>query len=506
MGEREEIVRVEHIFKSFGPTKALVDVSFAVNRGEIRGLIGENGSGKSTVSSIIAGVQKADSGEMFLHGQAYRPETMVDAQNHGISMIVQEMGTIPGIGVADNIFIGKETRFMKGPLVDHGKMCTEAAKILGEIGADFIDPYAQIDDLNFEDRKIVEIARSLYDPPEVFIVDETTTALSQKGREMVYTIMRKLQAEGKSVLFISHDLEELMSICNAITVLRDGVLIDTLSREQMNVDRLRSLMVGREIKGDYYRSDYDCNYSDEVVLECIQITSGPILENFSLQLHRGEILGIGGLSECGMHEIGRVLFGIDHHVTGSVVLHKDGKDIVIDGPKTAIENKMGYVSKNRDKEAIILSASIKDNITLPSLKLLQRKNPLKLITKKSEKTLARECIESMSIKCQGSNQFVSGLSGGNKQKVVFAKWIGNGSDVLILDCPTRGIDVGVKANMYQLMARYKKEGKSIVMISEELPELIGMSDRIIILKDGVQTAEIMRSPDLRDTDIIDKMI
>lgn len=502
----EEIVRVEHIYKSFGPTKALVDVSFSVNCGEIRGLIGENGSGKSTVSSIIAGVQRADKGEMYLHGNLYNPHTMVDAQKNGISMIVQEMGTISGISVADNIFIGKEQRFMRGPLVDRRKMNAEAEKILKEIGASFIDPREMIDNLNFEDRKIVELARGLYDPPEVFIVDETTTALSQKGRDMVYAIMRKLQAEGKAVLFISHDLEELMDICNAITVLRDGVLIDTLNREQMNVDRLRSLMVGRELQGDYYRSDYDGSYSDEVVLECTQITSGPVLENFSLQLHKGEILGIGGLSDCGMHEVGRVLFGIDHHVTGKVILHKNGKDIPINNPKTAIGHKMGYVSKNRDKEAIILSASIRDNITLPSLNMLRDRNPVRLITKKAEKNLSKECISAMSIKCQGPQQFVSGLSGGNKQKVVFAKWIGNGSEILILDCPTRGIDVGVKASMYQLMTRYKKEGKSIVMISEELPELIGMSDRILILKDGELTAEFKRSQMLRDTDIIDKMI
>lgn len=502
----EEIIRIEHIYKSFGPTKALVDVSFSVYAGEIRGLIGENGSGKSTVSSIIAGVQPYDKGEMYLHGKPYKPHDMVDAQKHGISMIIQEMGTISDIGVADNIFIGKEERFKKFGIVNRLKMCKEAGRILEEIGAGFIDPFAGINSLNFEDRKIVEIARGMYDSPELFIVDETTTALSQNGREMVYSLMRKLQKQGKAVLFISHDLDELMNVCNAITVLRDGALIDTLDREEMNIDRLRSLMVGREIQGDYYRSDYDGTYEDEVILECEQITSGPVLENFSLQLHRGEILGIGGLSDCGMHEIGRVLFGIDRSVTGKVILHEDGKDVTISNSGVAIEHKMGYVSKNRDKEAIILNASIKDNITLPSLNLLLRKNPIRLITKKAEKLLSKECISALSIKCQNEKQFISGLSGGNKQKVVFAKWIGNGADILILDCPTRGIDIGVKASMYQLMTRYKHEGKSILMISEELPELIGMSDRILILKDGVQTAEFKRDEKLRDTDIIDKMI
>lgn len=297
----ECLLETKGIYKSFGPTRALVDVSIQVRRGEVRGLIGENGSGKSTLSSIIAGAQTPDEGQMFLRGEPYQPKGNVDAQKKGVSMIIQEMGTIPGITVASNIFLGNLGRFSKNGILSITKMNRAAKEILEEIGAPEIDPSMMIDYLNFEDRKIVEIARAMYTNPDVLIIDETTTALAQKGRTILYRIIDKMHRENKAVLFISHDLDELMKVCNNITVLRDGNLIDTLTKEEMTIDRMRKLMVGREIKGNYYRSDYDGSYSDEVVLELKQITTGDILENVSLQLHKGEILGIGGLADCGMH-------------------------------------------------------------------------------------------------------------------------------------------------------------------------------------------------------------
>lgn len=498
---KECLLETKGIYKSFGPTRALVDVSIQVCRGEIRGLIGENGSGKSTLSSIVAGAQTADKGEMLFKGEQYLPKGNVDAQKQGISMVVQEMGTIPGITVASNIFLGNLNQFSKSGILSISKMNKAAKKILTEIGVPEINPSMFIDKLNFEDRKIVEIARAMYTEPEILIIDETTTALAQKGRTLLYKLIDKMHKENKAVLFISHDLDELMSVCNNITVLRDGNLIDTLEKEDMSIDKMRRLMVGRELKGNYYRSDYDGSYGKEVVLDIRQATTGVNVENFSLQLHKGEILGIGGLSDCGMHEVGRVAFGIDKPLTGEVKLIKD--DVLISNPQVAIRNKMGYVSKDRDKEALILNASIKDNITLPSLPKLENGF---IITNKSESELANQGVDQMEIKCYSPEQRCNELSGGNKQKVVFAKWIGNGSDILILDCPTRGIDVGVKANMYQLMYQLKKEGKSILMISEELPELIGMSDRILIMKDGLIQKEFARSEELSEQDVIDYMI
>jgi ribose transport system ATP-binding protein len=498
--EKELLLTCEHIYKSFGPTKALVDMELHVSRGEIRGLIGENGSGKSTLSSIIAGAQKFDSGKMVLRGEEYSPIDMVDAQNKGIGMVVQEMGTISNISVAANILIGKEKRFQRGTTLNLKKMNQEAQDILNQIGASHIRADMPVDAYNLEDRKLIEIARALYDEPEILIIDETTTALSENGRNMLYGIMKDLCDRQKAVLFISHDLDELMRICNAITIMRDGVLITTMDKKDMNVQDMRTQMVGREISDDYYRTDYDGSYSEEVVLQAEHVSNGDVLQNISFELHKGEILGIAGLSECGMHELGRALFGADRLLTGKVTL-ADGT--VIENERIAISHGIAYASKNRDQESIVLNDTIQNNIALPSLSAIARHG---YISPKLERRVAKEGIERLKIKCESGNQYVSELSGGNKQKVVFAKWIENQSDILILDCPTRGIDIGVKVAMYKLIYQMKQEGKAIVMISEELAELIGMIDRMLVLKDGKITKTFRRSPDLKETDIIHYMI
>ena len=487
--------------KSFGPTKALKDVDINIYGGEIRGLIGENGSGKSTVSSIIAGIQSADSGEMIYKGEPYKPENNLYAMKQGIGMIVQEAGTIMNITVAENIFAGKEKRFTKAGFVSRRAMEKAAKEAMENIGITDIDPAANINDINFEARKLVEIARVMLDEPDILIADETTTALSQTGRDIIYSIMRKMKDEGKAVMFISHDLDELLNICDVLTVLRDGVIIDNLEREDMEPEHIKELMVGRKVDSGYYRTDFDGRLTDEVMLSIENVTVGHQLENFSLKLHKGEILGIGGLSGSGMHELGRAAFGVDKPLTGKVVATQSGA--VISNPSTAIKNSMGYVSKNRDTEAIILNASIKDNIMLPSYDKVKTAG---LISKKKIKAFSDEQIEAMLVKCTSREQEVRGLSGGNKQKVVFSKWIGTDADILILDCPTRGIDVGVKAYMYQLITKMKNEGKAILMISEELPELIGLCDSVMILKNGKLAKEFKRSPDLTEMEIIKVMI
>ena len=288
--EKKELLSCRGISKRFGSTVALDGVNLRLMSGDIRGLVGENGSGKSTLSSIIAGVQLPDAGEMERNERPHKPATMLDAQANGIAMIVQETGTVPGITVAANIFIGKEDQFSRGGILRLRAMMRAAEKALGRIGVTDIAPNASIDSLNFEDRKIIEIARAMYAEPDILIVDETTTALSQRGRDILYRIMREMASQGKGVLFISHDMDELMQVCNSITVLRDGQLVANLAREEMELNRIRTLMVGRELSDDYYRADYDGSYSPEVVLEGKHITVGPMLENFSFELHAGEIL------------------------------------------------------------------------------------------------------------------------------------------------------------------------------------------------------------------------
>ena len=502
MREKGEVVlEVRNMCKNFGSTIALNHVDFQIRKGEIRGLIGENGSGKSTVSSIIAGMQPATDGEMFYHGKPWKPKTMLEAAKAGIGMIVQEAGTIDNITVAENIFLGNAADFLKGPFVNRKAMTKAAAKALTDCGIDYINASYPTRLLDMQKRKLVEIAKVMSLNPEILIVDETTTALSQRGRDILYKIMHKLADAGKSVMIISHDMEEMMTHCDVLTILRDGEIIDNLDKQDFEDSKIKKLMVGREIQGNYYRNDND-TWSDEVVLKANYITTLNDLMCFNLELHKGEILGIGGLSDCGMHALGRALYGLDEVIDGEVVLTETNtvvKDSII-----AFQHGMGYVSKNRDSESLELMAPVKENIQSTGYWKNIWKKPL--IDFKKEKKYVTDQVESLSIKCRDINQPVRFLSGGNKQKVVFGKWIAADSSILILDCPTRGVDVGVKASMYQLMYEMKKQGKAIIMISEELPELIGMSDRLLIMRDAAVSGEFYRKDGLNEHDLINYMI
>lgn len=500
MSDKETILEVHNMDKNFGVTVALNNVSFSLERGYVYGLIGENGSGKSTVSSIIAGMQEATKGDMIYKGEPWKPGSMLEAQEHGIGMIVQEAGTIPNITVAENIFLGHEGMFKKGPFIDRIGLTNAAQKLLDELEIKEFRASDRTANLDIQMRKIVEIAKCMYWKPEILIVDETSTALSLEGRQFLYKVMAKQREENKTVLFISHDLDEMMEQCDKLTVLRDGVIIGTLDKAEYEPNVIRKMMVGRELKGDYYRSDYD-PYDDEVVLKATDVTTLHDLLCLNLELHKGEILGIGGLAECGMHTVGRALFGIEKVLDGSVTVANGSK---ITSPKVAIDNRMGYVSKNRDTESLGLSATIYENIASTGYKAnIAFAN---LISNRKENRYVDKQIEELEIKCAGKHYTVNTLSGGNKQKVVFGKWVASDAQILVLDCPTRGIDVGVKASMYKLFYEMKKAGKSIILISEELQELIGMSDRILIMKDGEVTKEVMRSENPTESALIDYMI
>lgn len=387
----ETLVEVKDLCKNFGVTIALSHVDFVVKTGEIRGLIGENGSGKSTVSSIIAGMQPASSGEMFYKGKPWKPATMLEAQKAGIGMIVQEAGTIANISVAENIFLGNYDKFKKGPIINKAAMISEARKALEKIGVTNINP-------------------------ALLIVDETTTVLSQSGRDIIYRIMHEMADAGKAVMIISHDLNEMMEQCSTLTVLRDGVIIDNIEKENFDPDDIKQKMVGREIKGHYYRVDND-GYSDEVVLKADCITTMESLLCFDLELHKQEILGIGGLSDCGMHTLGRALYGLDEIVDGEVVLPKTG--VKIKNAQVAFRNSMGYVSKNRDTESLELNASIFANIASTGY---DKNNIGPFILPWKEKAYVDKQVKALQIKCQNAYQPVRALSGGNKQKVVFGKF------------------------------------------------------------------------------------
>lgn len=493
------LLEVKNMNKSFGPTVALKNVGIEVRKGEIRGLVGENGSGKSTLTSIVAGMQKADSGEMFFMGEKWVPSSMIDAQHKGISMILQEMNTISGVSVAENLFAGQEGRFSKFGIISKKKMEAAGDELLKSFGIRHIKAAAPIDSYGFEDRKLIEIARIVNEDTQILIVDETTTALSHSGREFLYKLVRKFASEGKAVIFISHDMDEILEICNVLTVLRDGNIIGSLSKEEMEPKKIRYMMVGREIGDAYYRDDYDTSHQKEVLLE-FKNASFAAIRDFNLKLHKGQIIGIGGLSGSGMHDVGRAAFGLTGILSGNI----ECKGEKIKNCNDAIEKGIAYISKDRDKEALILQGSITDNIVLPSIPDLT--GPVLFVNPMAEKKHAQEQIDKFRIKCGSGSQYVATLSGGNKQKVSFAKWIGKGSEVFVMDCPTRGVDIGVKQAMYQLIAQMKKEGKAILMISEELTELIGMCDEIIIMKHDKVSGRVNRSADLKETDLIEYMI
>ncbi|MFV0527103.1 MAG: sugar ABC transporter ATP-binding protein [Lachnospiraceae bacterium] len=499
MEKKDILFQTEKITKTFGATKALSEVTVEIGRGEIRGLIGENGSGKSTFSTICAGIQNPSDGKMLLNGEKYHPSGTLEAMDAGISMIVQEQGTIAKISVAANIFFGKETLFSKAGFVSIAKMNSEAKKALNAIGVTDIKPEVMIDTLTFEERKLVEIARAYYSNPTILIVDETTTALTLSGRDVLYRVMDLVKERGGSVLFISHDLEEIMDKCDWLTVLRDGVVTASVEKRDFDEDAIKQLMIGRDISGNYYRNKDTSSVQGESVLEMKAVQSEGI-SDISLALHKGEILGIGGLSDCGMHELGKVLFGLVKPEKGEVLLKNHGR---VKDAAWSVNHGIAYVSKNRDKESMMTICSIKDNICLPSLKALSRWG---LITKKREKSLSEKWYDVLKVKANSVNQYCNTLSGGNKQKVVLAKWLAKGSDIMILDCPTRGIDIGTKASIYKIIEQLKDEGKAILLISEELAELIGMSDRVLVLKDGRISGEFFREEQLTETKLLGKMI
>ncbi len=547
----EIFIETRELTKRFGDVVAVDGLNIKIELGKVLGLIGENGSGKSTVSSMISGIHSITSGEMFLKGQPYKPSDPGDARKHGVGMIVQEAGTVDYISVAENIFLGEESKFARFGVVNRGKLEEEARRALALVGLD-IDVTLPAAAYNFEIRKMVEIAKTLYYDPQLLIVDETTTALSQDGRDKIHEIMRKFSEEGKAVLFISHDLPELMETCDELIVLRDGQYIAKMDKSEFDEDKIKQTMVGRKIEGNYYRSDYDPSCSDEVAL-CAENVTTANLKNINIKVHKGEIVGIGGLSGSGMHEIGKLFFGMEKLVSGKVTAYapekpdmrerraihlKRFKDTVklsgyrikklfgkggekpqtdlaglsVDKPVASYEIKnigsafaagIGYIAKDRDKETLITAATIRENLCLSASGLL---NVFGLIPSAREGVFTDEQVEGLKIKCSSPNQLVRELSGGNKQKVSFGKWIGNRSRILVFDSPTRGVDVGVKTTMYQLLYELKKQNYAILIISEEMPELIGMSDRLLIMKDGEITKEFVRNENLRDTDVINYMI
>ncbi len=493
------LARFENMYKYFGITHAVDGVTLEVTRGEIHGLVGENGSGKSTLLSLIAGIRRPDSGKMTVNGQDYAPHDNTQASQRGVSMIVQEINTLAGLTVAENIFLGQEHLFTKYGFRNIKKMNEMAREYLNKAGLDLIKPDEEISHYSLEQRKLIEMVKASYIKPELLMIDETSTALSHDGRDEMYKLMKDTRARNGSVLLISHDLQEIFQFCDRITIMRDGRVVDTVNAKDVDEDKLKALMVGRDVSGHYYREDYGTPISDKVVLRTKGLTCPGHFENIDLELHEGEILGLGGLSESGMHEIGRAIFGIEYDVTGDVIIG----DKKVEGIQQTMHAGLGYVSKNRDVESLFAKASIADNINVTCMDKLSR--GIYLSPRKMKK-FADESTHTLSVKMRDVDQLVGELSGGNKQKVALTKWMARGTKIFVMDSPTRGIDVAVKAVIYDLLTKLKDQGCSMIVISEELLELIGVCDRILVTKDGRIVDEFLRSPDLSEETIVKSMI
>jgi ribose transport system ATP-binding protein len=504
MTEDNTILRVSKLCKSFGSTKANIEIDFELKRGEIHGLVGENGSGKSTLLSQVAGILQCDSGEMYLNGALYKPASPLDAYASKIGTVVQEFGVIPALPGAVCVFLGQEKRFMKAGLVSLKKM-REAARELGrKWGLNDVPLDGETGFLNVETRKQIELLRALEVDPDILILDEITQALSYDNRNKLYGLIKQFKADGRSVLMISHDLEEIVSIADRLTILRDGKVVDTVSTSEISMNELKRKMVGREMEGSYYRADNAPACGNDVVLSVKDMTVGDEVKDLSFDVHAGEIVGFCGLSDSGIHAIGKAIYGIVPERTGTVSLPGRGIDNIADS-QTALRNDMAYVPKERDGEGLMMKSSIRENFCLPSVDNFA-KGRIGVLSGRQLNKAAMGGVDDFSVRCKDIFQEAGGLSGGNKQKVNLGRWITKDLAVLILDCPTRGVDVGAKAYIYNLMKELKTKGLGMVLISDELLEVIGMADRILVVKNGEVRKDIPRGPGFTEEEIIEVML
>lgn len=494
-------LKIEGISKSFGPTRANNHIDMELYKGEIHGFAGENGSGKSTLASIICGVQQPDSGAMFKNGERYAPMSPIEANGQRVAMVVQELGIISTLPVVMNIFMGHMDQFKKAGLINHGKMRAAAHALLDKWDLGPIPLNRMTGELSIEQRKLIELARALATDPDILVLDEITQALSHDLREKLYKLMHTLTSMGKTILLITHDMEEMIELADTITVLRDGKVVGTEARADIDLDKLRRMMIGRTLDTGYYRTDEAENHTDEVVLK-VRGLGTHVLKNVDFDLHRGEIMAVCGLSDAGIHDLGKALYGVAEHRVGTVVHAPSGK--VLKSPVQMLKSKGAYLSKDRDDDGLMLYASIKENIFVPSARELS--GVMGFINPRKITKLAKDAFKKFEIKATGIDQSVRRLSGGNKQKVNLSRWLVKDLEYIVLDCPTRGVDVGVKAYIYGLMQELKAQGLAILMISDELPEAMGMADHIMVMKDGQIQKIIGRSSHFTEEAIIEVMI
>lgn len=468
------IVEMEHINKSFPGVKALDDVSFCLRAGEVMALLGENGAGKSTLMKILSGVYQKDSGTIHIFGKEVQDLNPKKAQELGVAIIHQELNLCGHLTVAENIFLGHET--MKKRLLSDKEMRLKAKKVLDELNMD-ISADAVVGDLAVSKQQMIEIAKALSINAKILIMDEPTSALTSKEIEDLFVIIRKLTSQGMGIVYISHRLEELQHIVDRITIMRDGKYITSMDFKDTSLQAIITNMVGREIKEKFPR--VSC-VRGRKILEVKHLNAGNMVKDINLELFEGEIVGIAGLMGAGRTETTRAIFGVDSKESGEIIL--DGETIHINNPMDAIRAGIVLAPEDRKKDGLCTKLSIRENVGLPNLDFLS--NRFGVIKRKKEEKITMEAVENLKIKVASIENNADSLSGGNMQKVVVGKWLARKSRVVIFDEPTRGIDVGAKVEIYHLMNDLKKQGIGVMFVSSEMPEVIGISDRVIVMCDG----------------------
>lgn len=469
-------VMMQGIGKAFGPVRVLEGVDFRIEAGEIHALMGENGAGKSTLMKILSGVYQADAGEILVDGRAVQIRSTVEAERAGIAIIHQELNLIPQLTVMENLFLGREpSRF---GMVDTATMRKEARKWLDKVGAQRIDPQTEAGLLSIGQQQLVEIAKALSLNAQVLVMDEPTAALTNREIETLFEIMQSLKASGVAIVYVSHRMEEIFRVCDKISVLRDGHFVGERAIRETGFDEIVRLMVGREIGERFPKRSHA---PGEVRLSVAGLADEGHIEGITFEVRAGEVLGIAGLMGAGRSEILRTLFGANRKTAGSVTL--DGNALDVRDASSAIAAGIGFVTEDRKRQGLVLGMSVRENATLVHL---DQYATLGFVNERAERSAVDGLIKQLRVRTRDAELDVKALSGGNQQKVVFAKWLAQPPKVLLLDEPTRGVDVGGKAEIYTIINQLAEQGVAIVMVSSELPEVLAMSDRILVMHQGRQ--------------------
>jgi ribose transport system ATP-binding protein len=472
------------IVKRFPGVVALNGVSWDVRAGEVHVLLGENGAGKSTLTKTIAGVYPPDAGEIRLDGRPVRIRNPHDAQALGISTIYQEFNLAPDMTVAENVFLGREPLRMRAlGIVDRRQLIRQTREVLASLDLQ-IDPEAIVKHLGIAQQQMVEIAKALSLDARLIMMDEPTAALTSHEIDRLFETIRQLKGRGVAIVYISHRLDEVKAIGDRATILRDGASVGTVPVAETTIDEMIRLMVGRDLKDKFPKMSIE---PGEEALRVEQLTRKGVLRGVSFRVRRGEILGIAGLVGSRRTETARAIFGADTLDSGRIFLH--GKEVTVRTPADAIRNRIALVPEDRKRHGVCASLSVRENVTLSGLRQFSRKGFLDI---GSEKRRARELVSTLRVATPDLERWVLYLSGGNQQKVVIAKWLNTNAEIFLFDEPTRGIDVGAKVEVYRLMGELLSRGAAIVMISSELPEILGMSDRILVMRDGGIAGEFDR--------------